>query len=312
MTSAQNESQALGDLGARQLANATKTVPQLSTITPRWLLHLLSWVPVEAGIYRVNRVVNPEQVAIHAEDGAGVEGPLPETYVDYETSPREYTLRTISTLLDVHTRVSDLYSSPHDQVAQQLRLTIETIKERQESELVNSPEYGLLAQATPEQTIQTLAGPPTPDDLDALITKVWKTPSFFLTHPLGVAAFGREATRRGVPPVVVSLFGAQFITWRGIPIIPSDKLHVDGDEGGRGKTNILLLRTGEKKRGVVGLFQPGIPGEVSPSLSVRLMGINQRGAASYLVSLYCSTAILTDDALGVLENVDVGNYHDYK
>ncbi|MDT5231234.1 MAG: hypothetical protein QOI39_1734, partial [Mycobacterium sp.] len=56
MTSAQNESQALGDLGARQLANATKTVPQLSTITPRWLLHMLSWVPVEAGIYRVNRV----------------------------------------------------------------------------------------------------------------------------------------------------------------------------------------------------------------------------------------------------------------
>ncbi len=85
MTSAQNESQALGDLAARQLANATKTVPQLSTITPRWLLHLLSWVPVEAGLYRVNRVVNPEQVAIKAEAGAGTEEPLPETYVDYET-----------------------------------------------------------------------------------------------------------------------------------------------------------------------------------------------------------------------------------
>src|SRR6201995_3031221 len=106
MTSAQNESQALGDLGARQLANATKTVPQLSTITPRWLIHLLSWVPVEAGIYRVNRVGNPGQAAIHAEDGAGAEGPLPETYVDYETSPREYPLRTISTLLDIHPRVS--------------------------------------------------------------------------------------------------------------------------------------------------------------------------------------------------------------
>src|SRR5271168_4024210 len=182
MTSAQNESQALGDLAARQLANATKTVPQLSTITPRWLLHLLSWVPVEAGIYRVNRVVNPEQVAVKAEVGAGTEEPLPETYVDYETSPREYTLRNISTLLDISTRVSDLYSSPHDQVTQQLRLTIETIKERQEFELVNSPEYGLLAQATPEQTIQ-LGGAPTPDDLDALITRVWKTPSFFLTHP---------------------------------------------------------------------------------------------------------------------------------
>ena len=79
-----------------------------------------------------------------------------------------------------------------------------------------------------------------------------------------------------------------------------------------GKTNILLLRTGEKKRGVVGLFQPGLPGEVAPSLSVRLMGINQRGAAAYLLSLYCSVAVLADDALGVLENVDVGKYHEYR
>src|ERR1700754_1044486 len=99
MTSAQNESQALGDLAARQLANATKTVPQLSTITPRWLLHLLSWVPVEAGIYRVNRVVNPERVAVTAQEGASLDTPLAETFVDYETNPREYTLRTISTLL---------------------------------------------------------------------------------------------------------------------------------------------------------------------------------------------------------------------
>jgi encapsulin shell SprI-like protein len=45
---------------------------------------------------------------------------------------------------------------------------------------------------------------------------------------------------------------------------------------------------------------------------VRWMGINSRGAASYLVSLYCSVAVLTDDALGVLTNVDVGTYHEYE
>ncbi|BBZ24768.1 MULTISPECIES: family 2A encapsulin nanocompartment shell protein [Mycolicibacter] len=307
MTSAQNESQALGDLAARQLANATKTVPQLATITPRWLLHLLNWVPVEAGIYRVNRVVNPGQVAIHAEQGAGSAEPLPQTFVDYETSPREYTLRSISTILDVHTRVSDLYSSPHDQVAQQLRLTIETIKERQEFELVNNPEYGLLAQVTPEQTISTITGPPTPDDLDSLITKVWKTPGFFLTHPLGVAAFGREATRRGVPPVVVNLFGAQFITWRGIPIVPSDKVPVEDS-----KTKILLVRTGEERQGVVGLFQPGLVGEQAPGLSVRFTGINRSAIASYLVTLYNSLAVLTDDALAVLDDVSVDRFHEYE
>ena len=296
MTSAHNESQALGALAARQLANATKTVPQLSSITPRFLLHLLSWVPVEAGIYRVNRVVNPDRVELHAEVGG-----------ENIENPREYTLRAISTRLDVHTRVSDLYSSPHDQVAQQLRLTIETVKERQETELINNPEYGLLSQVTPEQTIRVRGNGPTPDDLDSLITKVWKTPAFFLTNPLGVAAFGREATRRGVPPATVNLFGAQFITWRGIPIIPSDKVPVEN-----GKTKIILIRTGEERQGVVGLFQPGLVGEQAPGLSVRFSGIDRSGIASYLVTQYSSLAVLTDDALGVLDGVAVDHFHEYK
>jgi hypothetical protein len=89
--------------------------------------------------------------------------------------------------------------------------------------------------------------------------------------------------------------------------VPSDKLYVND----KGKTNILLLRTGEKKQGVVGLFQPGVPGEVAPSLSVRFMGINRKAIASYLISLYCSSAILTHDALGVLEDVDVNKFHKY-
>lgn len=55
---------ALGDDAARQLANATKTVPQLSTISPRWLVHCLQWLPVEAGIYRVNKVKNPNDVLV--------------------------------------------------------------------------------------------------------------------------------------------------------------------------------------------------------------------------------------------------------
>ena len=61
-----------------------------------------------------------------------------------------------------------------------------------------------------------------------------------------------------------------------------------------------------------GAAQPGLPGEQTPGLSVRYMGINRNSIASYLISLYCSAAILTEDALGVLENVEVGHYHEYK
>lgn len=296
---------ALGDHAARQLANATKTAPTLATLTPRWLTHLLQWVPVEAGIYRLNQVKNPQDVLVACSSQRD-EGELPSTFVDYEEQPREYFLNAVSTVLDVHTRISDLYSSPHDQIKEQLRLTIETIKERQESELINNPDYGLLASVADEQRVFPLTGAPTPDDLDELLSKVWKEPAFFLTHPLAIAAFGRECTRRGVPPPTVSLFGSQFITWRGIPLIPSDKVPVAD-----GKSKILLLRVGEKRQGIVGLYQPGLAGEQSPGLSVRFMGINRNAISSYLISLYCSLAVQTPDALAVLEDVEIGKFHEY-
>jgi hypothetical protein len=296
---------ALGDVAARTLANATKTVPMLSTISPRWLVHLLQWVPVEAGIYRVNKAKDPN--AIEVDCSAKDERELPATFVDYEEWGREYVLNAVNTVVDVHTRVSDLYSSPHNQIKEQLRLTIETVKERQESELINNAEYGLLNNVAASQKVKSRTGAPTPDDFDELLARVWKEPAFFLAHPQAIAAFGRECTRRGVPPPTVALFGSQFITWRGVPIIPCDKLKVT-----KGKTNILLLRTGESRQGVVGLYQPNLPGQQSMGLSVRFMGINHKAIASYLVSLYCSLAVLTDDAIAVLENVDVGNYYEYK
>jgi hypothetical protein len=296
---------ALGDVAARTLANATKTVPMLSTITPRWLVHLLQWKPLEAGIYRVNKVKNEADLLVDCSSLDEKE--LPQTFVDYEEWGREYRLNAVNTVLDVHTRISDLYSSPHNQIHEQLRLTIETIKERQESELINNAEYGLLNNVAPGFRIQPRTGAPTPDDLDELISRVWKEPAFFLAHPLTIAAFGRECTRRGVPPAIVTLFGSQFLTWRGLPLIPSDKVKVVN-----GKSSILLLRTGESRQGVVGLYQPNLTGELSMGLSVRFMGINHKAIASYLISLYCSVAVLTDDALGVLENVEVGKYHEYK
>lgn len=296
---------ALGDVAARQLAIATRTVPQLLTITPRWLTHLLNWIPVESGVYRLNKVKDANSVEVDCS--ARDERALPQTFVDYIENPREYNLSAVNTVVDVHTRVSDLYSKPYNQISEQLRLTIEIIKERQESELINNKEYGLLHSVVPSQRISTRGGAPTPDDLDELITKVWKEPGFFLLHPLAIAAFGRECTRRGVPPPTVSLFGSPFLTWRGLPLIPSDKVPVE-----KGKTKIILLRTGESRQGVVGLFQPGLPGEQSPGLSVRFMGINERAIASYLVSLYCSLAVLVDDAIAVLDNVQIDKYHEYK
>jgi hypothetical protein len=240
---------------------------------------------------------------------------IPETFVDYSAAPREYSLSAVQTVVRVHTRVSDLYNGPYDQLEEQMRLTIEGIKERQEWEIINSKKFGLLHSADPAMRISTRYGSPTPDDLDDLLALVWKKPAFFLAHPKAIAAFERECTWRGVPPVTINLFGSPVITWRGVPLVPCDKLEVYSRNQSNqwfGTTNILLLRIGEADQGVVGLHQAGIPGEIKPSLSARLMGLDSLGVASYLLTLYFSCAVLTDDALGILENVEVGYYHDYE
>ncbi len=309
-----NNAPYLGAKAAYQLANVTKTNAQFDSITPRWLTKLLDWKPLETGIFRLNKVKEGETPLDVLFSGQS-SGTIPQVFVDYEEKPREYILNNISTILNVHTRISDVYSDPFDQIKEQLRLAIESMKERQESQLINSTDYGLLNNVPESQKVQTRNGFPTPDDMDELLSKVWKEPSFFLAHPRAIAAFGRECTRRGVPPVVVNLFGAPFLTWRGVPIIPTDKMFVDGlknPKGRAGKTNILLVRTGEKKQGVVGLYQANMPGEQSRGLSVRFMGIDKDAVASYLLSLYCSVAILTEDAVAVLADVDVGNYYEYE
>ena len=145
----------LSEGAARQLANATKTRAQWSGISPRWLVNFLAWTPVEAGIFRLNRVKEKEVPTADVECSPPRDRnpDLPETFVDYDPNPREYFLKAVTTVLDVQTRVSDLYSQPFDQVQEQLRLLIERVKERQEGELINNAEYGLLASAALTQRI---------------------------------------------------------------------------------------------------------------------------------------------------------------
>ncbi|GAA2919941.1 family 2B encapsulin nanocompartment shell protein [Streptomyces thioluteus] len=225
---------------------------------------------------------------------------LSGTFVDYELSPREYQLSVAQTVLRVHSRVADLYNDPMNQVEQQLRLTIEALRERQEDELVNNREFGLLHNADHGQRISTHSGPPTPDDLDELLTMRRSTKAFY-AHPKAIAAFGRECNKRGLALGEAEYNGHRGISWRGVPIFSCGKLRIS-DEG---TTSILAMRLGDEDEGVVGLRQTGIPDEYEPGLNVRFMGINEQAIISYLVSTYFSTAVLVPDALGVLENVQV-------
>ncbi|MFF4494485.1 family 2B encapsulin nanocompartment shell protein [Streptomyces sp. NPDC001546] len=243
------------------------------------------------------------EAAIDLSAGHHGEAVLPGTFVDYEARPREYELSIAQTVLRVHTRVADLYNHPMNQTEQQLRLTVEALRERQEHEMLNNPDFGLLHNADYDQRIQPHDGAPTPDDFDALLS-MRRDSNLFLAHPKAIAAFGRECNKRGLYPETVDVAGTRVPAWRGVPIFPSNKIAISEAR----TTSILCMRTGEENQGVIGLHQPGIPDEIEPSMSVRFMGINEQAIISYLVTAYFSAAVLVPDALGVLENVEIGRW----
>ncbi len=242
------------------------------------------------------------EASIDITSGHVPEALLPGTFADYETNPREYELSVAQTILQINTRVADLYNEPMNQTEEQLRLTVEELRERQEHEMINNRDFGLLHNADLKQRIFTRNGPPTPDDLDELLSIVWKEPSFFLAHPRTIAAFGRECNRLGLYPDPIPMGNSAIPSWRGIPIYPCNKIPVTAQR----TSSIMLMRVGAANQGVIGLHKTAIPDEYQPSLSVRFMGINEKAVISYLVSVYYSLAVLVPDALGILEDVEIG------
>lgn len=227
---------------------------------------------------------------------------LPGSFVDYELSPREYELSLTQTILRIHTRVADLYNDPMNQFEEQLRLTVEEIREAQEHELVHNPEFGLLYNTSYDQRISTRTGPPTPDDMDDLLSMRRSTDAFF-AHPKAIAAFLRECNRRGLTVEASSLGdGSKALVWRGVPVYPLGKIGITDQN----TTSIIAMRRGEDRQGVVGLQPAELPDQVQPGLNVRFMGITDQAILRYLVTAYYSVAPLVPDAIGLLENVEIG------
>lgn len=291
----------LNAISAQNLASSTKVAPIWEDITPRWLLRILPSVPVMAGTYRINQVTKPTAVMAEHREGTL----LPDASADYEANPIEVTLSAIQTVVQIHTRIPDLFNAPHDQLREQIRLAVEAIKEETENRMINSASFGLLTHAAEKMRLQG-SGPPSPDDMDNLLSLVWKKPAFFLAHPRAIAAFGRECNARGISLQSVEMLGVPFVTWRGVPIVPTNKVPVKKSSDKRPQTSsILLLRVGEQEQGVIALHQDNLGDENLKSFAVRAMGIDQNAVARYLVTCYSSLAVLANDALGVLHNVAV-------
>jgi CRP-like cAMP-binding protein len=272
------------------------TVTEFTDRVPSFAAHLARYAE------RQRRPANRRGEAdVPTQAGHAGEPVIPGGFVDYELSPREYELSLTQTVLRVHSRVGDLYNDPMDQTQQQLRLTIEEIRERQEWELVNNRDFGLLHNTDYGQRMSTFAGPPTPDDLDELLAMRRKT-RLFLAHPKAITAFFRQCNNRGLVPGSADVNGHQVPAWRGVPIFPCGKIPISRHH----TSSIIALRTGEADQGVIGLYPTGIPEEHQPGLNVRFMGLTPNAIVKYLVTAYYSMAILVPDAVGILENVQLG------
>ena len=105
-------------------------------------------------------------------------------------------------------------------------LTIEALRERQEHEMVNNREFGLLHNADLKQRIHTRTGPPTPDDLDELLSRrrAIAVPARAPAHDRGV----RPASAPSAGSIRDNVDAArhEVPAWRGVPLLPCNKIPI--------------------------------------------------------------------------------------
>jgi hypothetical protein len=286
------------------MAEVTQSVLQMRGTSSRWLLKALPWVDVKSGIYQINRTEEAsfKFLANHTEDDT-----LPKTSAkrhEFDFDQDQIELDGVQAILQLHSRVADLYNKPFEQVGQQIRLTVEGLRETQEYEMVNNPKFGLLASAVDSQRIESVR--PTPDALDNLIS-LRRNTQFLFAHPQTVVAFGHECNKQGLNIQNIPFQDNLVPSWRGIPLLSCNKSPVT-KEGG---SSIIAVRTGKDNQGVIGLRPRVLLDQFEPGVNIRFMNINEQTIISYLVSAYFSVAVLIPSALGVLSVnnvVEAGNH----
>ncbi|KZM69888.1 family 2B encapsulin nanocompartment shell protein [Nocardia terpenica] len=246
------------------------------------------------------RVNDKGEAIIDISSGHRGEAVVPGTFVDYDIGSREYEISLTQSILRIHTRVQDLYNDPMDQFDEQLRLTVEEIRERGEWELINNHDFGLLHNVDQGQRVSTRFGPPAPDDIDTLLSLCRNT-DLVLGHPRAIAALHRECNRRGLRPHTVRVRGIPVTAWNGVPLFPCPHIPITDTQS----SSIIALRTGVENQGVVGLHRTGLPDEYDAGITVRFLGVDEHAISSYLVTGYYSAAVLVPDAVALLEHVDV-------
>lgn len=259
--------------------------------TPRWMCKFLDEVDIPNGTYQINKAISKGPIDRETDEYGNVsEGNIP-----YIKDPHVVKLYAVETILKIPSTVLDIYNIPHGQLTQQLKLTLEMIMEASEDLSFFHENYGLLPYCKEHDRMLDPESKNLPHILDTMMEHVWIKPSFFVMHQSSLRQLLFDCTSMGIYPSTIDVFGCSFISWRGIPILPSNKL----DNGG--KSYIFLMRTGEDVRGVVMLKNSSLTHNKIKSLSVKEKSTDSKGISSFHIAYYCNVAVLSPDAIICVE-----------
>ena len=167
---------------------------------------------------------------------------------------------------------------------QLLEIKIESLKQEAEWELINNKDFGLLNNIAKNLILANNKNLQLLDRLDELISLIYK-PSFFLANPKDIIKIERECNNHNLSMQTVALHGINFMSWRGVPIIPSKAL----------QGNIVILRTGIPDYGIVGICKDTSNDYNVPGLLIEHIENNK-----YNIKLFLSISVLSNDSIAML------------
>ncbi|WPY01012.1 Cyclic nucleotide-binding domain-containing protein [Candidatus Trichorickettsia mobilis] len=233
------------------------------------------------------------------------EPPYPDNYPNFIENSTENQLDIIQATITLNTKNNNENYS--QQLDEQLEIAAKKMEDREEWEIINNKKYGLLNNISSAMSCDAQLKPLTPDNFDDLLSLVWNKPSFFLANPKAIAVFAKKCTHNSIVLETVEMFGSSFITWRGVPIIPSNNMVVNNNSGIQ-SASILLMRIGEKEKGVVGLYKGNSNLYKTSNLTIEpIADANEDIISKYKITRHFSVFILALDAIAVLRNVSLGS-----
>jgi len=263
------------------LINDDKLKPFWNKQTPNWLVKILDTKYITNNKLVINEVENICSISINSSEYDQI-----HSGNNLYKEPKYINLIPIETILKIPSNILEIANSPNNQYTDQLDLSVQKIKEEQENFYING-QSGIFEYCKQHNKLIYSNNHISPNSLDELMSHVWIKPTFFLMHPKALSTFSKICNKQSINLNTIDLFGHPFISWRGLPIITSDKIEVNNE------TYVYLIRSGESENGVIKLYNDNSDN----GFFIRKNETDNSGLNYTRISLYTNIAIIDTDSI---------------